>query len=86
MRAIAAKCETNRGVQRGLKPGKRRHAPTNRARVHAKGAGFCIQRKVAARRYVEAKLARETGASVSERPHRLHRGQALLPQLASLAT
>ncbi|OOG87085.1 hypothetical protein B0E42_09105 [Pseudomonas sp. A25(2017)] len=29
---------------------------------------------------VGAKLARETGASTSERPHRLHRGQALLPQ------
>ncbi|OOG84197.1 hypothetical protein B0E42_17650 [Pseudomonas sp. A25(2017)] len=27
-----------------------------------------------------AKLARETGTSVSERPQRLHRGQALLPQ------
>jgi hypothetical protein len=26
-------------------PGKCRHAPTNRAQVHAKGAGFCIQRK-----------------------------------------
>ncbi|MDO7895874.1 siroheme decarboxylase subunit beta [Pseudomonas citrulli] len=29
---------------------------------------------------VGAKLARETGASVSERPHQLYRGQALLPQ------
>ena len=28
---------------------------------------------------VGAKLARETGASVSEGPHQLHRGQALLP-------
>ncbi|ALQ04808.1 hypothetical protein AK973_4359 [Pseudomonas brassicacearum] len=26
-----------------------------------------------------AKLARETGASISKRPHRLYRGQALLP-------
>ncbi|OPG74117.1 hypothetical protein B1219_03325 [Pseudomonas ogarae] len=32
---------------------------------------------------VGAKLARETGDSVPERPHRLHRGQALLPQTFS---
>ncbi|CAI8742357.1 transposase [Pseudomonas brassicacearum] len=33
--------------------------------------------------FVGAKLARDTGASISERPHRLHRGQALLPQITS---
>ncbi|OPG69153.1 hypothetical protein B1219_28130 [Pseudomonas ogarae] len=33
--------------------------------------------------FVGAKLARDTDASISERPHRLHRGQALLPQIPS---
>ncbi len=32
---------------------------------------------------VGAKLARETGASISERPHRLYREQALLPRMPS---
>ena len=31
-------------------------------------------------RFVEAKLARDPGASVRGRPRRFHRGQALLPQ------
>ncbi|AXP05981.1 hypothetical protein DZG01_24650 [Pseudomonas fluorescens] len=33
---------------------------------------------------VGAKLARETGASISERPRRLHRGQALLPHSGAM--
>ncbi|AEA71958.1 Hypothetical protein PSEBR_m1705 [Pseudomonas brassicacearum subsp. brassicacearum NFM421] len=31
-------------------------------------------------RFAGARLARETGNLVSERPHRSHRGQALIPQ------
>ncbi|KAB0520124.1 hypothetical protein F7R20_28215 [Pseudomonas brassicacearum subsp. brassicacearum] len=33
--------------------------------------------------HVGAKLARETGALISERSHRPHRGQALLPHKSS---
>ncbi|OOG87225.1 hypothetical protein B0E42_08545 [Pseudomonas sp. A25(2017)] len=45
-----------------------------------------MQREFVGGQPVGAKLARDTGASVPERPRRFHRGQVLLPQIPPCRT